>query len=725
MSYLALARKWRPQSFEAITGQEHVTRTLQNAIEQDRVHHAFLFCGARGVGKTTAARVFAKALNCIDGPTIRPCGTCSACKEVASATSIDVLEIDGASNRGIGEIRELRDGVAYAPQRDRLKIYIIDEVHMLTTEAFNALLKTLEEPPAHVKFIFATTEPQKIPVTILSRCQRFDFKRIDQQTMVAQLGEILEAEKIQLDQASLALVARESEGSMRDALSLMDRIISFCGEKASYAEVSKILGVADRRWLSAVVTASLARDPQQVLLTVEEIFNYGIDLKQFTSDLVYYIRDILVLHIAGPDSSLIDMTDQEKKNLLAMGENHPKDVFHRLFRIAVTTVDRLSHSSFPRLELEMALTRMCELRPVRDINDIAQKILALERHLAEGTLPQVTARPFDTAAGSGAATPPRELIGSEKAASKVETVKEAEHPVVMEATPAAELPQTESVEQPMVAAVNEPTAVPPAPPVAELVPAVPPAPEAQEDAVHMEVPVAPIPVEPSLLPSTPEMDPSWVGLEPPAVADVRVEDSPAPQSVGPQLRVPLVETEIEGTEPVESAIEAPVSSSVAPPAPALVLSAPEDVQPALNDDQKEPISRLNDDAWERLVDEIRGEAAALSGSLDHGEVLSVQAAVVHLGFEEGSFNLRRAQEHERDILEMIQRFYVGVEQLELKAVEEVVNSPAKRKTMRRSEEVARKRKHIANHPAVSKVIDEFDGQVKQIRLLGQEENHGY
>ncbi|MCA9514551.1 MAG: DNA polymerase III subunit gamma/tau, partial [Myxococcales bacterium] len=222
MSYLVLARKWRPQGFEAIIGQEHVTRTLKNAIEQDRIHHAFLFCGARGVGKTTAARVLARALNCnaTPGPTTEPCGQCAACTEIAAGTAMDVFEIDGASNRGINEIRELRDGVAYAPQRDRTKIYIIDEVHMLTTEAFNALLKTLEEPPAHVKFIFATTEPHKIPVTILSRCQRFDFKRIPLATMVDYLAKMLADEGVAIDDGGLRVVARESEGSMRDALSL-------------------------------------------------------------------------------------------------------------------------------------------------------------------------------------------------------------------------------------------------------------------------------------------------------------------------------------------------------------------------------------------------------------------------------------------------------------------------------------------------------------------------
>ena len=303
MSYLVLARKWRPQTFEAITGQEHVTRTLTQAIEQDRVHHAFLFSGARGVGKTTAARVLARALNCTQGSTPTPCGTCEACTEIASGSAIDVFEIDGASNRGIGEIRDLRDGVAYAPQRDRYKIYIIDEVHMLTTEAFNALLKTLEEPPSHVKFIFATTEPQRIPVTILSRCQRFDFKRIPVKVMTQRLSEILAEEGVSIDESALGLVCRESEGSMRDALSLLDRIISFCGESATYDQVAEVLGVADRAWLAKIVGATLSNDVKSALAVIEEIVTYGVDLRQFSGDLVHYLRDIVVLQVAGPDAT--------------------------------------------------------------------------------------------------------------------------------------------------------------------------------------------------------------------------------------------------------------------------------------------------------------------------------------------------------------------------------------------------------------------------------------
>ena len=385
MAYLVLARKWRPKGFDAITGQEHVTRTLMNAIAQGRVHHAFLFCGARGVGKTSAARVLARALNCqaSEGPTASACGACAACREIAAGTSVDVFEIDGASNRGIGEIRELRDGVAYAPQRDRFKVYIIDEVHMLTTEAFNALLKTLEEPPAHVKFIFATTEPHKIPVTILSRCQRFDFKRIPMPIMVGRLSEILEAEGVRIDPAGLRLVARESEGSMRDALSLLDRVISACGQEATLEAVSAVLGVADRAWLNRLLAAAFARDARAGLRIITEAFDFGVDLRKFTADLVHHLRDLAMVQVAGDDAPTELSPDEQGALATLASQTSPEDVA-RLLRMAVETAERLVQASFPRLELEMLVIRMCRLHPVAPLEGLLQRLAELERRLTRG-----------------------------------------------------------------------------------------------------------------------------------------------------------------------------------------------------------------------------------------------------------------------------------------------------------------------------------------------------
>src|SRR5690242_12998286 len=280
MGYLVLARKWRPQTFHDMTGQEHVVRTIANAIKADRVAHAYLFCGPRGVGKTTAARLLAKALNCEKGPTADPCGVCQACTEIAAGTSVDVAEIDDASNNGVENVREIRENAKYLPQRDRHKIYIIDEVHMLTSAAFNALLKTLEEPPGHVKFIFATTEAHKLPDTILSRCQRHNFRRIPAAVMLQRLKDICAAEAAKISDASLALVVRQSDGGMRDALSLLDQILSACGAEASDEAVADALGAIDRTVVQDLTEALVRSDARRVLERVEEVFNRGVDLKR-------------------------------------------------------------------------------------------------------------------------------------------------------------------------------------------------------------------------------------------------------------------------------------------------------------------------------------------------------------------------------------------------------------------------------------------------------------
>jgi DNA polymerase-3 subunit gamma/tau len=488
VSYLVLARKWRPQSFEAITGQDHVTRTLTHAIEQDRVHHAFLFCGARGVGKTSAARVLARALNCETGPTPTPCGTCNACTEIAAGTALDVFEIDGASNRGIGEIRELRDRVAYAPQRDRYKLYIIDEVHMLTTEAFNALLKTLEEPPAHVKFIFATTEPHKIPVTILSRCQRFDFKRIPIDIMTVRLSEILTAEGVTFAPVGLGLVARESEGSMRDALSLLDRIIGFAGKTVSAEQVSEILGVADRAWLERLVASALAGDAPSALAVIAEAFDYGLDLQHFASDLVHCLRDIIVIRVAGDESGLTDLSDEETHALGRLGQDRPVEDLERLFHLVSRTAERMSHAAFPRLELEMAAIRMCRLRPLRPLDQIIDRLSALERHLDRGTpLPPPSPPQGGRAPSESSRLPagPAEVAAAAPtpdpgpALTLVEETQETQAPEPTpepEPEPVQEMTEPEPVQEMAEPAVQEMTEAPE--PVQEMAEAPAPAPSA-------------------------------------------------------------------------------------------------------------------------------------------------------------------------------------------------------------------------------------------------------
>lgn len=378
MSYLVLARKWRPQVFEDVVGQEHVARTLQNAIKSGRVAHAYLFTGARGVGKTSAARIFAKALNCVTGPTPVPCNTCESCKEISSGSSMDVFEIDGASNTGVDDVRELRENIKFPPIKGRYRVYIIDEVHMLSTNAFNALLKTLEEPPPHVVFVFATTEPQKIPVTILSRCQEFDFKRIPTLLIQERLRSIAESEGIKISDKGLHIIAREADGGMRDAQSILDQVISFAGEEVSDEDVTKILGVIDREVLKDTVDNILKRNPAGCIELVEKVYDYGYDVRLFYKNLLEYLRNLTVLKVINEPGQLIDLPEGEVAELKRLSDGFSQEELQQLFVILSRGEDELKRSSSPRLSLEMTLIRMATLRSLVPIAELIERVKGLE-----------------------------------------------------------------------------------------------------------------------------------------------------------------------------------------------------------------------------------------------------------------------------------------------------------------------------------------------------------
>ncbi len=374
MSYLVLARKWRPQTFEEIIGQDHVTTTLRNAIRSGRIAHAYLFAGPRGVGKTTAARILAKAVNCQQGPAERPCNQCSLCQEITASRSLDVSEIDGASNRGIDEIRQLREGVQYTPAQGRRRIYIIDEVHMLTKEAFNALLKTLEEPPAHVMFIFATTEAGKVPMTILSRCQRFDFRRISIADMVQHLQRMIEPEGIQADEESLYLVAQKAEGSLRDAIGLVDQLISYGGRSIGAADVRRVLGLVDASLFFQAVQSIKAKDVSGFLSLVEDLSAGGYEMQEFASGLLSHVRRLLYISSGAKDMALQSVPADGRQRYLDQAAQFDVRDLLRIARILLDAEAAMRRSGQPRLLLELAGIRLCRLDTTVSIETLLQRL---------------------------------------------------------------------------------------------------------------------------------------------------------------------------------------------------------------------------------------------------------------------------------------------------------------------------------------------------------------
>src|SRR6266478_4887015 len=376
--YQVLARKWRPQQFDDVVGQEHVTTTLKNAIEQNRLAHAYLFVGPRGIGKTSTARIFAKALNCVKGPTATPCDKCDNCLEITEGRSLDVLEIDGASNNGVEQVRELRDTVRYAPARGKFKIYIIDEVHMLTTQAFNALLKTLEEPPAHVKFIFATTEPQKVLPTILSRCQRFDLRRIPANLIVKHLKEIAKKEKVAIDDEALAAIARGAEGGLRDAESTLDQLIAFCGNKIAEADVLSVFGLVAHDRIAALTDAILDGQTTKALQVLKDLDDAGKDLQRLAADLLDHFRNLLVVTLGAEGVASLQLPDTEMELLLAQAKRTDSDAVLRIIDALAAAEGRLRYALSKRIYFEIAIVRAIKARQMVSLDAVLKKLNELK-----------------------------------------------------------------------------------------------------------------------------------------------------------------------------------------------------------------------------------------------------------------------------------------------------------------------------------------------------------
>jgi DNA polymerase-3 subunit gamma/tau len=387
MSYLVLARKWRPKSFDDVVGQATVTRTLKNALGSGRIGHAFLLSGARGVGKTTTARILAMALNCSkgDSPTADPCGKCASCREITAGTCMDVQEIDGATNNSVDQVRELRESARYNPARDRFRVWIIDEVHMLSTGAFNALLKTLEEPPPRVKFIFATTEYHKLPDTILSRCQQYDFRLIPARELLAHLRKVADGEGIKVSDEALARIARAAEGSVRDALSLFDQVLSFSGADVKDEDIQALLGLIDRELLLTVTRAAASGDSLAVLELVERLSDYGADYRNFTRELLLHLRELLLLKLCpGTSPLLAQILPEERERLRPVAEAFSEEDVLRAIDVLSKADADLRMAQDPRVTLELALLKLVQLRRLMPFAELVERV----DRLAGGAVPE-------------------------------------------------------------------------------------------------------------------------------------------------------------------------------------------------------------------------------------------------------------------------------------------------------------------------------------------------
>lgn len=384
MSYTALYRKWRPTSFEEVRGQDHIVKTLKNQINSGRIGHAYLFCGTRGTGKTSIAKIFARAVNCehpVDGS---PCGECSMCRQIAEGASLNVVEIDAASNNGVENIRDIREQVQYPPTDGRYRVYIIDEVHMLSIGAFNALLKTLEEPPSYVIFILATTEVHKIPITILSRCQRYDFKRISIDTIAGRLAELTQAEQIDVDDRALRYVARAADGSMRDALSLLDQCVAFhFGEKLTYDNVLEVLGAVDNRVFSKLFQAVLASDTKACIREIEEMIIQGRDLSQLVNDFVWYMRNLLIAKTTDEPGDMLDMSEENLAVLKEEAAGVDTETLMRYIRIFSELSGQLRYASQKRILVEIAFIKLTMPSMEQNLDSILQRITLLEQKMQE------------------------------------------------------------------------------------------------------------------------------------------------------------------------------------------------------------------------------------------------------------------------------------------------------------------------------------------------------
>jgi DNA polymerase III subunit gamma/tau len=667
MSYVVLARKWRPQTFADLVGQEHVATTLNNSIALGRVAHAFLFTGVRGVGKTTSARILAKALNCTTGPTATPCLVCPMCDEIGRGVDMDVQEIDAASHTGVDDVRDLQKQLTYQPSRDRFRIYIVDEVHMLSNSAWNAFLKTLEEPPPHVKFIFATTEVGKVPATILSRCQRYDFKLIGAGAIAARLRHVLEAEGIAAEDGAISIVAREAAGSMRDAMSLLDQVIASAGTegKLSAEAVARVLGVAEATVLSELASALVTGDAVRCLGVVQQLADGGYDVAHVARDLLEHLRNLVVVRVAPDAPHLVDASDAERAALASIVSQSSVEDLTRLHQGFSRALDDVVRSSTPRASLEMALVRLARRPPMVPVDDLLARLAAMESRLA-------AARGAGSAGGSRMGGDARASAGSPRPRPAGRSGDDPEPGAPFEAW-------------------SESAAAPPAQPAY--------APPAQPAYAPPAQPAYAPPAQPAYAP------PAQPAYAPPAALQERAR---APETL-----------------PVRPSHDAaPARPSEPPPSgrpgigrSAQALGASLPVAPSVVLDAKDPrFSRCA-----QIVEALRAKSARLAPVIELAALVELDASRLAIAIDPRSFEgAQLADERARALVVEAVREVLGPSaSLELYGLE-VVNKEVPTLAGIRGEELRLRRadadQKVRAHPLVAAAVESLGAEIRDVRL---------
>ncbi len=677
MSYVVLARKWRPQTFADLVGQQHVSRTLSGAFASDRVAHAFLFTGVRGVGKTTCARILAKALNCERGASAEPCNECAQCREIADGTDVDVQEIDGASYTGVDEVRRLQESLPYQPARDRFKIFIVDEVHMLSQNAWNAFLKTLEEPPPHVKFIFATTEVNKVPVTILSRCQRYDFKLIGVEDIAAHLRSVLEGEGVEADDAAIRIVAREAAGSMRDAMSQLDQVIAWVGgtdERLTADGVARVLGVAARSVLHQLGQALVDGDAAGCLSIVAELAQQGYGLQHVARDFLSHLRDLVAAKVSDEPDRLLDLADSERQDVIELSKRCDVDDLSRVYLGFSRAFDDIARSAQPRGAFEMALVRLARRPPLLPLDELLRRLADLERRLGGAAGSEPGASGGARSSGGGPA-PARGKGKATAAPTRAEAPRQA-GAVRREPRPSA--PQATSVAAPKEAA-SAPTA---------------PAPQATSVAAPKEAASAPTAPAPQ---ATSVAAPKEAASAP--AAPPRQETAPPRQETAP----PRQET----AQPRQG------TKRVGAPSPSPDRTVPRSETPAAS-------AQGLLDAWQAVVARLAPDKPRVASIFEHAAPLVVEPGRVVLGLEAGSFIAEQAKEADAQaLLRQAATDHFGVPtdvELELGGGHGKVQTLAAKHSAEQAARLAAAREVVATHPLVQDAIEVLGAELKDVRL---------